>query len=181
MTFFFPADRRCHCRQSALTLIELVVALTLASIMMVTLLRMTGIITRETTQIQRQHIDRSAALRLSDRIRVDFENARAFRVDTGLIELGGYIAPGHLPGRVRYQVIGMLNTNALVRQFNGRQEICWLGVGGINVDLLSEVEQHSGTDSSYPDLVPIPDRIRITLTDDRNRLLIREVIHHHAQ
>ncbi|WP_149497501.1 PulJ/GspJ family protein [Roseiconus lacunae] len=162
-----------------MTLIELTVALVLASMLMVVLLRVTNLVVSETVQVRRNSFDRLAAERLADQLRFDFENARGVGLQTNTIILDGFVGPNHVASRVYYEVQSRGAFRVLVRSVEDESRVCWVGCGDLQFEPLGEFSVETG-DAATGGLMPLPDRFRVQLADSSGRLMIREVIRHHA-
>ena len=166
--------------RSALTLIEMLAALVLASIMMVGLLRIVGVVSRETIQLRREQTDHAAAGFLADRLREDLINARRILVEPNRISLAGFLTGSMTTGVVRYEVINAADRRVLVRRVNEQSEWMWVGCGNLIYQSLQEVDPETPVMEAPEPFPPIPGQFIIGLTDEDGNLLFREGIDHHA-
>lgn len=163
------------------TLIEMVVALVLASLMMVGLLQIVSLVSRETNQLRGEQTDYLAIGTLSDRMRADLVNARGMTAGPGAIALAGFVGTENLAGIVRYERSIIDGQPVLLRRSDSGSEICWIGFGGFVYETDEAIDADTPVAELSGGLPPIPSRFRIGVLDGDGRILIDEVIHHHAQ
>lgn len=166
-------------RRIGLTLIELLAALILASVMTVALLRIVTLVATETRQLRRDQADYVAAGVLADRLREDLVNARAMQVDRSSISLIGFPGEQKVFAPVRYETRKAGATNVLLRREGNRTERMWVGLGGLVIDSL-EFDDEEARPANIGGIPPIAALLRATMTDSRGRVLFSEVIRHHA-
>ena len=178
-----PGERAAgtpHPRRSALTLIELVVALVLASIMLTALLRIVSVVSIETRQLRSQQFDRLAAGRLASRLRRDVINARGIVADRNEIRLAGYVNGDQRPGMISYTRANVGARRVLLRRSGDQTEFCWVGFGGFAIEATPADDLSAAVDGAAG-LPSIPPRLQITAFDDRGRTLFSEVVRHHEE
>ncbi|MEO1524020.1 MAG: hypothetical protein AAFX06_01225 [Planctomycetota bacterium] len=166
-------------RRTGLTLIELLAALILASVMTVALLRIVTLVATETRQLRREQADYVAAGVLADRLREDLINARGMQIERASISLVGFPGKQKAAGSVRYVTRSAGGTNVLIRVEGNRRERMWVGVGGLSIDSL-EFDDDENRPARFAGLPAIGSLLRVTFSDDGGRVLFREVIRHHA-
>lgn len=171
--------RKRHHDRIGLTLIELVAALILASVMTVALLRIVTMVATETRQLRRDQADYVAAGMLADRLREDITNARSMRFDARTLSLAGF--PGHLKvfGTVYYETRSIGDRYVLLRREGNRSERMWVGVGALAIQPL-EFDEEESRPTNINGLPPMPALLRVTFSDQTGRVLLSEVIRHHA-
>ncbi len=163
------------------TLIEMIIALVLASIMMVGLLRIMSIVSLESNQLRGEQTDYVAAGFLADRLREDLINARGIVADAGSITLSGFMTPQRVEGVVRYEQARVGPASVLVRRFNDQSEVCWIGFGRFVFESYEEINSETPVPDGSGGLPAAPSRFRIAAFDSAGRVLFSEVIVHHAQ
>ena len=164
-----------------LTLIELVVALVLASLMLVALLRVVSVISIESNQLKTEQTDYVAASMLADRIRSDMINARGMVVDSGSISMSGFSTDEQLPSAVRYATQIRGRDVALYRITPNQSELCWFGFGRFEYQPFDEIDSETPLPDAAGGLPQIPARFLIRAYSSEGRVLFSEVIDHHAQ
>lgn len=167
-------------RNDAFTLIEMIVALVLASLMMTGLLRIVSLVSIESNQLRGEHTDYVAAGMLADRMRADLINARGILASRESVDLAGYVTPLHLPGSIRYERQTIDSTQALVRRAGSQSEICWISFGGFEFESYEEINDETPVPEMTGGLPAIPSRFRIAAYDANGRVLFSQVIQHHA-
>ncbi|MEM0925198.1 MAG: prepilin-type N-terminal cleavage/methylation domain-containing protein [Planctomycetota bacterium] len=167
-----------HCRK-ALTLIELIVALTLASLLMAALLRLTTDMAKETRQLKREQVDRVALGLLEERVRTDVLNARGVSVRPRSLTLAGFVAPQLTHGRVQYQCVTDGQRDVLIRRVNEKVDLCWVGCSQIRFESLQEVDPELPVSAAAAGLPPMPGIVRVQLFDERGTLLLSARVEHH--
>ncbi len=167
--------------RGGLTLIELIVALVLASLLTAALLNILGTVVRETNQLRGERVDGIAAGVLADRLRTDLINARGMVFDDQSLSLSGFVVGGQLPGGVRYRGRQIGNQSVLVREVGDRVELCWVGFGGFVIVPQDEVDVETPIPDGAGSLPPIPRRLRVSVLDRSGRAVVSEVIEHHGQ
>lgn len=167
-------------RRFAFTLIEMVAALVLASIMTVGLLRVVGVLSRETSQLRNEQTDYVAVGFLADRLREDLLNARGMIAKTDSLVLSGFLTGANVPGTVQYRSTVLGRRTAIVRLAGGRREVMWVGFGGFAFESYEQVDPESPIPEATGGLPVVPSRFAIGVSDQNGRVLFREVIHHHA-
>lgn len=165
--------------RSGLTLIELIVALVLASLLTAALLNILGSVVRETSQLRGEQIDLVAAGVLADRLRGDLINARGMAFDNQSLLLSGFVGDGQLPGSVRYRGRRVGDKAVLVREVGERVELCWVGFGGFAIVPQDEVDADTPIPDAAGSLPPIPRRVTIKVLDRSGRAIISEEVVHH--
>ena len=163
------------------TLIEMIVALVLASIMMVGLLRIVTIVSLESNQLRGEQTDYVAAGFLADRLREDLINARGIVAGAGSIILSGYVTPQKVAGMIRYEQATIGRERVLVRRSENQSEVCWIGFGRFVFESYEEIDSETPVPEATGGLPAMPSRFRISILDDAGRVLLSEVIVHHAQ
>ncbi len=176
-------------RQAGFTLIELVASAVLASMMMVAIFGIVWSTLQETQQLRKADRRQFPPATLTNQLRLDFQNARGMKVDAQGVTLHGFVARNAksgesslTPGRVRYALKQTNDQRLLARTFDGKQwEPLWVGFGAMRIESLefTEPDEDSPPVVETGGLPEIPQTFRVTLVDDDNRILWREVIHHH--
>ncbi|MCA9140010.1 MAG: prepilin-type N-terminal cleavage/methylation domain-containing protein [Planctomycetales bacterium] len=174
-------NRRAEADRIAFTLIEMVVALVLASLMMVGLLRIVTLVSIESNQLRGEQTDYVAAGMLADRLRMDLMNARGIVADFDSIRLSGYVGPQNTPGTIRYGQSIVGNRRVLVRDSGDQREVCWVGFGGFDFESYEQITAETPQPEMTGGLPPVPARFRIGVMNSDGRLLFSEVIQHHEQ
>ena len=169
-----------HRRVKAFTLIELIVAIVLASLMMVTLIRVVERVAIENRQLKRQQTDLVAIGILADRLREDLINARGMRLARNRIELFGFVGDRKRPGKVDYVKQNFDGRDLLIRREGGRRELLWVGVGNILLEPLESEDEQTIPLEGAGGLPSAPSLLRVTMTDGNGRILFRELVRHHA-
>lgn len=167
-------------QRSAFTLIEMVVALVLASIMTVGLLRIVSVVSRETTQLRTEQTDYVAAGFLADRLREDLVNARGIKANASSLVMAGFVTGANIAGTVQYQSMVIGNRKTLVRRTGNRSEVMWVDFGGFMFESFEQVDAETPLPDATGGLPVAPSRFAIGVSDQNGRVLFREVIHHHA-
>lgn len=163
----------------ALTLIELIVALVLASLLTTALLQIVGTVVRETEQMRGERIDDVSAGILADRLRTDLINARGMLFDSQSLQLAGFVGEQQLPGSIRYRQRRIANQSVLIRETSGGAEVCWVGFGGFVIRPEDEIDAETETSDVAAGLPPMPRLLRVGVFDAAGRSIISEVITHH--
>ncbi|MEL6104625.1 MAG: prepilin-type N-terminal cleavage/methylation domain-containing protein [Planctomycetota bacterium] len=166
-------------RRHGLTLIELLAALILASVMTVALLRIVTQVASETRQLRRDQADYVAAGIVADRLREDLINARAIQIGRGSISLLGFPGDEKLFATVSYETRRIGATRLLLRREGERIERMWFGLGDLAIESL-EFDDEESRPANIGGMPPIAALLRMTLTDATGRVLFSEVIRHHA-
>ena len=176
------------------TLIELIVALVLASLLTAALLRIVGTIALDNAQLRRERSDDLAAGLLADQLRIDLINARGMAFDDRTLLLSGFIGKSQLPATVRYAQRQVGKHSVLIRQANDQTLVCWVGFGRFVIVPQDEAEERVPGErlpgepdpaeaTPMPDvaggLPPIAGRLQVGMLDASGRLLFSEVVHHH--
>lgn len=174
-------NRSTDPQRKAFTLIEMVVALVLASLMMAGLLRIVTLVSIQSNQLRGEQTDHVAAGMLADRLRTDLINARGVVANAGSIRLAGYVGPQNLPGTILYEQSVVANRRVLVRHAGDQHEVCWIGFGGFVFEPYSEMDPETPLPEMTGGLPPMPARFRIGVLNSDSRPLFNEVIQHHAQ
>ena len=164
----------------AFTLIEMVVALVLASIMMVGLLRIVSSVSIESNQLRGEQTDYVAVEVLADRLREDLINARGMIVTAGMIELAGYVSEQNRPGTMRYEQVTIAGRRVLMRRIGNQSEVCWVGFGSFAYESYEEIDGETPVPEMTGGLPPVPGQFRVGIIDSGGRTLFSEVIRHHA-
>ncbi|MCS7465530.1 type II secretion system GspH family protein [Stieleria sp. ICT_E10.1] len=164
----------------AFTLIEMIVALVLASLMMVGLLGIVASVSTQSNQLRREQIDHVAAGILADRLRNDLINARGIAAGTDTLILSGYVSPQQLPGMIRYTQATIGSRRLLIRRAGGQRDVCWIDFGAFDFETYDEFDAETPVPEMSGGLVPMPSRFRIAARDAQGRVLFNEVIDHHA-
>lgn len=179
-----------HCpHRTGFTLIELIAASVLASMMMVVLMAVVWSASRDLTRIQADQTSDFPTTVMIDRIRADLRNARGMIATSQSLILHGFVARSPLngqsdgtEGRVTYQIVTSGGRSKLVRAEGDQQKVVWVGASQWTVESL-ETSDPEDSLLALPEaggLPGIPSAFRITLRDETNRVLWREVIHHHV-
>jgi len=163
-----------------LTLIELVVALVLSSLLMAALLRITTDVARETRQLKRERTDWVAAELLEQRLRADLLNARGVQATPRSLVLAGFVSPQMIPGNVTYECLSKGKDSVLVRKVGNQSELCWIGCSGIQYEALDEIDSETPVSSASGGLRPLPTVMRIRLLDELGRVFVSARVQHHA-
>ena len=163
------------------TLIEMIVALVLASIMMVGLLRIVSVVSLESNQLRGEQTDYVAAGFLADRLREDLINARGIVASAGSMTLSGYMTAQRIEGMVRYEQTTVGQASVLVRRSGDRSEVCWIGFGRFVYESYDELDNETPVPESTGGLPAMPSRFRIAVLDVAGRVLLNEVVVHHAE
>nr|WP_236649847.1 hypothetical protein [Rhodopirellula sp. SM50] len=158
----------------------MIVALVLASLMMVGLLGIVASVSTQSTQLRREQIDHVAAGILADRLRNDLINARGIAAGTDTLILSGYVSPQQVPGMVRYTQATIGTRRLLIRRAGGRRDVCWVDFGAFDFETYDEFDVETPVPDMTGGLLPIPSRFRIAARDAQGRVLFNEVIDHHA-
>ncbi|MDV6033894.1 MAG: type II secretion system protein [Phycisphaera sp. RhM] len=180
--------RRCRRRTAdrprsaanAFTLIEMIVALVLASLMMVGLLGIVASVSTQSTQLRREQFDHVAAGTLADRLRNDLINARGIAAATDTLILSGYVSPQQVPGMIRYTQATIGTRRLLIRRAGGQRDVCWIDFGAFEFETYDEFDAETPVPDMTGGLLPMPSRFRIAGRDAQGRILFDEVIDHHA-
>lgn len=172
-------SHRNRCR--GFTLIEMVVALVLAALMMVGLLRVVTWVSINTNQMQSEQTDFVSAATLADRLRHDLTNARGILADAGSLRLTGFVGPQHVSGAIQYERAIIRNRQVLIRRTAKRSELCWVGFGGFVFEPYDDVDTSETPPKTGGGLPPMPGRFRISALDTNGQVLLSEVIVHHAE
>lgn len=167
-------------QRTAFTLIEMVVALVLASIMTVGLLRIVNVISRETMQLRSEQTDYVAAGFIADRMRDDFVNARGINAGPNSIALAGFVTGPNVLGRVQYETVKTGQRSLLIRRSESGTEVMWVGFGTFLFQSFDEINADDPVPEGTGGLPPLPTRFAISALSEDGRVLFREVIHHHA-
>ncbi|QDV88869.1 hypothetical protein TBK1r_79040 [Stieleria magnilauensis] len=180
----------CSCRRQtsghprsaadAFTLIEMIVALVLASLMMVGLLGIVASVSTQSTQLRREQVDHVAAGILADRLRNDLINARGIAAGTDTLILSGYVSPQQVPGMIRYTQATIGTRRLLIRLAGGQRDLCWIDFGAFDFETYDEFDAETPVPDMTGGLLPMPSRFRIAGRDVQGRVLFNEVIDHHA-
>jgi hypothetical protein len=176
-------------RQTGFTLIELVVSAVLTSMMMAAIFSIVWSTLKETQQLRQTETRQFPPATLTRQLRLDFQNSRGMQVDSEGVTLHGFVArnsaSGRLSlttGRVRYALRQTNGQRLLARTYDGKQwEPLWVGFGAMRIQPLefAEPDENSPPMVETGGLPETPQTFRITLVDDDNKTLWREVIHHH--
>ena len=172
-----PPSQQNH---RAFTLIEMVAALVLASLMMVGLLRIVTMVSMEANQLRSEPTDGVAAGMLADRMREDLVNARGMIASKDSLTLAGYVSSTNLPGRIRYDVTAIGTRRVLVRRLGNESELCWLDFGGFVIESFEDIDGETPVPEMTGGLPPMPSDFRIAALDGQGRVLFSETLHHHA-
>ncbi|MCO8121764.1 prepilin-type N-terminal cleavage/methylation domain-containing protein [Stieleria sp. TO1_6] len=167
-------------RTGGFTLIELVAALVLASLLTAGLLQIVTVVARESNQLRGELSDPVAAGRLADRLRTDLINARGIRADQNAILMAGFSSDTQLPSNVRYERTTIGSRPVLVRVTDRQRELCWVGFGGFDFQPFDQVDQQTPVPDAAGGLPAIPSQFQLQAIDDTGRVLLSEVIVHHA-
>ena len=165
---------------AAFTLIEMIVALVLASLMMVGLLGIVASVSTQSTQLRREQFDDIAAGILADRLRNDLINARGIAAGTDTLTLSGYVSPQQVPGMIRYTQATIGTRRLLIRRAGGQRDVCWIDFGAFEFETYDEFDAETPVPDMTGGLLPMPSRFRIAGRDAQGRVLFDEVIDHHA-
>lgn len=165
---------------SGMTLIELVVALVLASVLMAGLLQITTAVSSEAGRLRQQRTDYVAAGYLADRLREDLINARGMIAQPDSITLAGFASPGFIASIVRYEVRPVGRRRVLVRSSVDGVETCWVEFGQFSFESYEDTEDETVSQDVTGGLPAVPSRFRIGAVDANRRVLFDEVIRHHA-
>ncbi|QEG02837.1 hypothetical protein Mal15_69580 [Stieleria maiorica] len=163
----------------AFTLIEMIVALVLASLMMVGLLGIVLSVSKQSGQLRRDQTDHVAAGVLADRLRDDLINARGIAAGSDTLILSGYVAPQNVPGMIRYERALIGSRRLLIRRVSMEREVCWVDFGAFEFEAYDEFDPEAPVPEMTGGLLPMPARFRIAGRDSEGRLLFDEVIDHH--
>jgi hypothetical protein len=174
------AARAGHPGRQALTLIEIIVALVLASLLTAGLLQLVGAIAIESRQLRSEPVNPVAAQVLADRVHTDLINARGMQADTNTLRLAGFVPPQLTTGQILYQTRVVEGARVLVRQTATQQQLCWIGFGGFRVRSDETLDAETPVPKSAAGLPPVPRRCRVELFDDRGRVLVSEMVRHHG-
>lgn len=187
-------------RRPAFTLLELVVAATLTSILMAVVFLTLRSSFAETRFGDTRDAERPYVQLLREQIRRDVENSRGISTSRGRLDLSGFLAtdpeqlmPTLSEARVVYRVDRKGGRNVLTRtelpsvdRDEVRTDVIWSGVetfdvqansssDGDNIGSTGVVEPATGG------LSPTPTAVRITLIGDRGQTLMIETIRHHRE
>ncbi|WP_286177524.1 PulJ/GspJ family protein [Rhodopirellula sp. JC639] len=163
----------------AFTLIEMIVALVLASLMMVGLLGIVLSVSKQSGQLRRDQTDHVAAGLLADRLRNDLINARGIAAGSDTLILSGYVVPQNVPGMIRYERAMIGSRRLLIRRVGQNREVCWVDFGAFEFEAYDEFDPEAPVPEMTGGLLPMPARFRIAGRDSEGRLLFDEVIDHH--
>lgn len=177
----------------AFTLIELVVSAVLMTIMMSALLSILWASLRQSSELKIADVDQASTSILADQIRRDVQNARGFSLtDRGFV-LRGFLSsdratglPAMTAATVRYDVSRVNGRGILYRRESNPGPInsgaMRVGVAMIAMQPLADVVVDG--DLELPPetggLSPMPSAVRVLLVSQNGRVLIDEVIEHHA-
>ncbi|MDA8744721.1 type II secretion system GspH family protein [Rubripirellula amarantea] len=180
-------------RRSAFTLIELVISAVLTSIMMTALLSVLWASLRQSNELKSADSDQASMTILAEQIRRDIQNARGFDVTSTGFLIHGFLGsdsqsglPNLTPATVRYEVIPVNGRGVLYRRempFNPiTSGAVRVGVAMIDLQPLTDVVVDGDTvlPPETGGLSPMPSALRLSLISQNGRLLISEVIQHHA-
>jgi type II secretory pathway pseudopilin PulG len=177
-------------RRSAFTLIELVASALLTALMMSVIMGVIWSSVRESNRLRHNAVSRFPVTQLTDRFRTDFQNSRGMAIDGSGITLHGFLArnavtgqPLLAPARVRYEIRNLSGRRVLTRATTGgRTNPIWVGCAALQIEPLLVADEGSEllADPETGGLPAIPASFRVTMLSDDNRVLWREVIHHHA-
>ena len=168
-------------RRRALTLIELVVALVLASVMLVGLLRIVSMVSKESSQLRREQTDYLAAGALAQRLRDDLINSRGLLVSDDSLTLAGFMGSGNRPATISYRRVVSGDRYALLRQYGNEVDLCWVGFGEFVLEPYELIDAETPLPEMTGGLPPTPAEFRIGVIDDEGQVLLSEVVFHHAQ
>ncbi|MEM6468519.1 MAG: prepilin-type N-terminal cleavage/methylation domain-containing protein [Planctomycetota bacterium] len=174
----FRSMRSWSSGRQALTLIELIVALVLASLLMAALLRITTDIARETRQLQTERTDWGAAGLLEERMRLDLLNARGIRTGQNSMTLSGFVRPQHVPSVIRYECFRRGDQSLLLRSVGGVNELCWIGCSSLLVESLEDADPETQS-SAAAGLPPVPSALRFVLLDENGQAIVSARVDHH--
>lgn len=183
-----------HRRANGFTLIELVASAVLTAMLMAGLMSIVWSSVRESAHLRQSHVRDASADLLVAQLRRDFQNARGMAVSDSQITLRGFLAedrqtglPTLLPGTVRYQRRVLANRAVLSRQAeaagNIDRAVIWIGFDRLRIEPLVETDREDElvADPVAGGLPAVPAAFRVTMIGTGNRVIWREVIHHHAQ
>jgi type II secretory pathway pseudopilin PulG len=169
-----------------LTLIELVLALALASVMMAAVVRVVAVIARQTANQKAQQTQGVASGRLMHQLQSELVNARGLLVSTTEVQLEGFFGPRQIPDLIRYEVINVGDHTCLVRRRGADTRLCWVGFGGFvfqSWETSEGAEQAAATKSGLPvslsRLPRPPASFVFGWRDADGKVLQQEVIRHH--
>lgn len=176
----------------AFTLIELVISALLTSIMMVALLSVLWSSLRQGTMLDKNKVGQFPMTSVAEQLRIDFQNARAYSVDTRGVSIAGFLGSdietgiaSFTPAVVRYETVALGEQLVLVRRDLTRgtagTEVVRLGVGAIQFQSLVESLDGEVAQVFQPGFKPMPAQFRLGLIAQNGGILFREVIHHHDE
>lgn len=166
--------------RQAMTLIELVVALVLASLMMAALLRLTTMVAAQQRQVTREQLDSFAAGIFAERLRDDLVNARGMVAGENSITLAGFLSEQRVESRVQYETRSVAGRPTLVRRSEDQTEIVWIGFGRFVLERDEIIDSETPIAEGHGGLPPVPSSLRITARDQSGQVLFAEVVHHHG-
>ncbi|MEM9828137.1 MAG: prepilin-type N-terminal cleavage/methylation domain-containing protein [Planctomycetota bacterium] len=176
--------------QKGLTLIELVAALVLCSLMMTAVIGVLHTVVRQQRLWQRQGMSNTSPAPVLQMLRDDLINARGYLPESGGFRLLGLGRDSGLPGQIVYGVKTIGDTSVLVRRDSVTSQCLWVGCGGVEIQDLAissgnrQREALADEPLAFASLAGglpmIPEVFRLRCFDDRGRVLHEEVIEHHG-
>ena len=183
------SPRQCNLsrsRRCGLTLIELVVAMVLASILMAAVVRIVAVVSRQTAHQKAQQAQGLASGHLMQRMQQELVNARGMVVSATGMQLEGFFGPEQIPDLIRYEVVNVGDRSCLVRRRGTDAQLCWVGFGGFVFQPWETSEGgestaavKSGLPGSLSQLPRPPARFLFGWRDSDSTVLQQEVICHH--
>ncbi len=169
-----------HQHRIGMTLVELVVALVLASLMMAALLRITTLVASQQRQVSREQLDSFAAGLFAERLREDLVNARGIVVTANSITLAGFVSDQRVESRVQYETQSIAGRPVLLRRSENQTEVIWLDFGRFAFEQDEIIDGETPVPDGSGGLPPVPSSFRIAAWDQSGQVLFAEVVHHHG-
>lgn len=170
----------------AMTLIELLVASVLTSVLAGAVLLTLRVTYADAARLTRQTT--ASPQLLIEQIERDFANSRGARIAADRLTLTGFVAtydrqPTLRRARVQYRVAAVAGRPVLLREERlpdgaTLRDVAWDNVGRFQVVSLTALDpdERPERDPDAAGLPPTPDAVAVTLTDARGQVVFRETV-----
>lgn len=183
-------------RSRALTLLEMIVALVLATLLMMALTGLMRSVSQASQTAAKPQPSSRALLRLRQQLQRDCLNARFYQASDKQLRLLGFLGTDGTTGRaswqwaeVTWQIVERQETQLLIRheqtlrQTPPRRRIdpMWSGVGSLQVVSYDDAEEdtENGGASHPSGMKPAGSLFMVSFFDRQGQLILEETVFHH--